>query len=709
MEEQDKIVNPEIDATEADQGTMAFEAQDVEITQASTDTPATDSAQDATATEDVQESTATDPTPDATVYDAPATDSAPDTPAYDATVITTPAETMVSTPAETVVSTPAETVILASGAGEEQTRLMCPPRHMRESLASLPTFDDVPVEGDAQDVSGAQTVVVTHAPVLTDDSAIAPTDEEQALSSLVTLPQDFSVDGTQTTPDVSVADALAPEPITSGVQGYDPSITFAAQNAEDEGKKTRKRVFIGLIGGLGFLTVVYVAVSLYFTSHFLPNTTVNGNDVSGMAVTDLAVYVRSIGENYSAHVTGDGLDITIPGSDISFVYDGDAYSKQAANQIDPWRWPAQLNQSHEYVVNEAISFDEAKLTQIVGGAVDKANEGATQPTNANMAYDGATSKFVVVADALGTAINKDAVISMVAQGVNTLQTDIALGDAELVQPTIKKDNQKLHTSIDTVNSMLDRSVLLRIADRDATTIDRNLLASWFHLEGDSDIAVNQDAIKEWAQTTLSDQFDSVGTKRSYTRPDGKQIEVEGGDPTYDYGWCLDGEELSNILADHLRNNNTDTIDVPMKRTAATWNPGGQDWPARYIDVDLSEQHVRMYDENSNVIWESDCVSGNPIYGGGTDTGVFFIYEKDSPMELVGLDYDGNGEPDYRSWVTYWMPFDGGEGLHDMSSRGAFGGNIYTYNGSHGCVNLPYSAAQALYGITQVGDPVIVHW
>lgn len=146
----------------------------------------------------------------------------------------------------------------------------------------------------------------------------------------------------------------------------------------------------------------------------------------------------------------------------------------------------------------------------------------------------------------------------------------------------------------------------------------------------------------------------------------------------------------------------------MLKTAATWNPGKQDWPARYIDVDLSEQHVRMYDESSNVIWESDCVSGEPVYGGGTDTGVYFVYLKKSPETLKGLDYNGDGQPDYEVPVTYWMPFDGGEGLHD-ANRGAFGGNIYTYNGSHGCVNLPYSAAEALWGIVEVGDPVIVHW
>ncbi|MEE1273363.1 MAG: L,D-transpeptidase, partial [Olegusella sp.] len=61
-------------------------------------------------------------------------------------------------------------------------------------------------------------------------------------------------------------------------------------------------------------------------------------------------------------------------------------------------------------------------------------------------------------------------------------------------------------------------------------------------------------------------------------------------------------------------------------------------------------------------------------------------------------------------VTYWMPFIGNDvGLHDASWRSQFGGSIYQYNGSHGCVNLPTDKAAQLYGLTRVGDKVIVHW
>ena len=54
-----------------------------------------------------------------------------------------------------------------------------------------------------------------------------------------------------------------------------------------------------------------------------------------------------------------------------------------------------------------------------------------------------------------------------------------------------------------------------------------------------------------------------------------------------------------------------------------------------------------------------------------------------------------------------MPFTwDGQGLHDASWRSSFGGSIYSYNGSHGCVNLPVSFASQLYEEAKTGTPVI---
>ena len=66
---------------------------------------------------------------------------------------------------------------------------------------------------------------------------------------------------------------------------------------------------------------------------------------------------------------------------------------------------------------------------------------------------------------------------------------------------------------------------------------------------------------------------------------------------------------------------------------------------------------------------------------GTPTGCYALDAKESPAVLTGEDYEAN--------VTYWMPFAGNVGIHDASWRSEFGGNLYLWEGSHGCVNVPY--------------------
>lgn len=118
----------------------------------------------------------------------------------------------------------------------------------------------------------------------------------------------------------------------------------------------------------------------------------------------------------------------------------------------------------------------------------------------------------------------------------------------------------------------------------------------------------------------------------------------------------------------------------------------------YIDIDLENQHV-VYYENGIAIIETDCVSGDVDDGRATPKGEYKIETMTKGKYLIG--------PTWRSWVDYWMRFNGSIGLHDASWRSKFGGEIYKTSGSHGCVNIPTDAAKAIFGRVQVGTPVIV--
>ena len=52
--------------------------------------------------------------------------------------------------------------------------------------------------------------------------------------------------------------------------------------------------------------------------------------------------------------------------------------------------------------------------------------------------------------------------------------------------------------------------------------------------------------------------------------------------------------------------------------------------------------------------------------------------------------------------------EGDSGFHDASWRSKFGGTIYQYSGSHGCINLPVDKAKLLYEKVYKGMPVLCH-
>ena len=56
-----------------------------------------------------------------------------------------------------------------------------------------------------------------------------------------------------------------------------------------------------------------------------------------------------------------------------------------------------------------------------------------------------------------------------------------------------------------------------------------------------------------------------------------------------------------------------------------------------------------------------------------------------------------------------MPFDQAIGLHDADGwRSEYGKDIYLTNGSHGCINMPYEAAEIIYNNVSAGTKVLVH-
>ena len=124
---------------------------------------------------------------------------------------------------------------------------------------------------------------------------------------------------------------------------------------------------------------------------------------------------------------------------------------------------------------------------------------------------------------------------------------------------------------------------------------------------------------------------------------------------------------------------------------------------KYVEISIDEQKVFLW-EWGELIFETDCVTGTKGYT-DTHTGVYQVIYTASPSVLK--DTDPNGY-EYEQPVNYWIPFNGSEGMHDALWKSEFGGDIYTYDGSHGCVNLPLDAAERIFHEVYIYYPVVVY-
>lgn len=467
--------------------------------------------------------------------------------------------------------------------------------------------------------------------------------------------------------------------------------------------KQKAKIFAIAFGSVfGTAALVYLAGVALFSFRFMPNTTASDLDLSWKSPAEVQSEFQEAVGTYSFKVKGEGLNFVVTAKEAGMSLDGAALTDAVMDSQNPWQWPLEVFQPHE--AGEALTdaLSATYLADVVQKAVDEVNVSAVDPVDAYIAFNEPTSNFGIIAEVPGTKLDGNAVLEEIVLGAMTLEEDILIDESALVPPAVLKDDERLLTALDQANELIKADLSVCLDGNPATEVNALTISPWVSVTPEFEVVLDAEAMSDYVGE-IAQQCNTVGSTRTYTRPDGKVITVSGGS----YGWKIDSDELATQLSEAILAGTVGQLDIPVLQSGTGFSEiGGQDWGSRYVDVDISEQHARFYD-GGEIIWESDFVSGAR---GRHDSprGVYYLNGKASPTTLVGRKPDG--EIDYETKVQFWMPFKGNSvGFHDATWQAAFGGSRYASGfGSHGCINLPYSKAQELYGIIGKGDVVVVH-
>ena len=469
-------------------------------------------------------------------------------------------------------------------------------------------------------------------------------------------------------------------------------------------KKFRKEFII--IGAVLLVVVaIYLIGSLYFNQKFLNNTFINGVDVSAMTIDKANSELADLVDDYTLELKfNDGNTESILGTECGVAYNEDNNVANILKKQSPFAWVNALFGKSNNTVENLAKVDETVLREKLGSLAHLQADAQVAPVDARVEY--ANNQFNIVDEVYGSTINVDKLVSEIVAAFSEGNATLDLTEKGCyVEPGVKAADASIQQLYETAQNYASASITYNTKSGDVV-LDGSTLITWLSIDENGNYYRDDNVFKEKATefvSSLAKKINDVGGKRTFTGANGRTITVSGGS----YGVRLqNSKEVSGLLEDIYANKVTTRTPITSGGDPSGVNGGLGD---TFVEVDLSSQHM-WYHKNGTILLESDIVSGtynDPSRR--TPAGVYSLYSKERNRTLRGAK-KADGTYEYETPVSYWMPFNGGIGLHDSSSwRSKWGGDIYLNNGSHGCINLPTGVAGQLYQNIEVGCPVVCYY
>ncbi len=472
-----------------------------------------------------------------------------------------------------------------------------------------------------------------------------------------------------------------------------------------KGRKNKKnqkiKKIIAITSGsiLGVLVLVYAGFAIYFNSHFLFFTQINGTDFSFKDVDQVEAYMKKHVSDYTLTLeeSGGGKE-TINGSDISIEYVPGKHLENIMEEQDNILWIKSLWEHPEIETEIGVKYNEEAMASTLANLKCMNPENQTASVDARPEFQ--EGQFVVTPEVVGTQIDAETFSGKVAEAISSFQPTLDIAEAGCyIPPRFVSDSPEVVAAKDAMNSYLGANITYDFNPY-TEVVDASVISQWISVDAEMNVAFNEDAVRGYVQA-LADKYNTKGRTRTFTTATGNAVTIEGGS----YGWLIDQEAEYNALIGNIQNAETVTREPNYASRAASHE--GNDVGGTYAEVDLSTQHM-YFIQNGQVVLDTAIVTGNPNKGNATPQGVYSLAYKALDQTLRGTKKP-DGTYEYETPVKFWMPFNGGIGFHDATWQSSFGGNRYLTKGSHGCVNMPYSAAEQLYSLISAGTPVVCHF
>ena len=455
--------------------------------------------------------------------------------------------------------------------------------------------------------------------------------------------------------------------------------------------KRHKKIVIGIIIFLITLIVIYFGMAIYFINHFYFGSAINCINVSGRSVEEVNVQMASELQKYVLNLKERGGKSEQIGADeVGLKYNSDGQFKALKDMQNPYKWISAFFNTDASKMIEGVKYDKQLLKKRIDTLSCFDSSSIIEPKNPSFKY--MDNGYVIVDEVHGNKVNKNILYDHVSDAILKEETTIDMETIDCyVKPQYTTNSQ---TIIDTKN-ILNKYVYSKITynfGKHSELLDGSTINRWLTVDQNFKVTLNESEVKNYIDVLFTN-YNTIGKIRNFVSSSGKTIKIGGGD----YGWSINKSKETQALITAIKEGQTISKDPAYIQTAVSH--GINDIGNTYVEINLTKQHLWFY-KNGALIAQGDIVTGNSSANHTTPGGIYKLKYKQRNTVLRGSDY--------AAPVSFWMPFNGGIGIHDANWRSVFGGKIYKTDGSHGCINSPYYLAKAIFDNIEAGIPVICY-
>lgn len=474
----------------------------------------------------------------------------------------------------------------------------------------------------------------------------------------------------------------------------------------------KAKISIGIV--IGVLVALIAAFAIYVSYYAvgkkaLPGTTVGEVKVSGMTAAQIQRQLEKTQTSGKATFSGKGIQqVSFTPQEIGYQVSAASTAENATARSSVFDYVSSLFTSRKLPIAHTV---DPAITNALSQEISKSIKDAKPATEPSVKVNKDGTGFETVAGKDGFGADTKALLTAAEKVMNTQKDQAIEISVGAVKPLADLETAQKLAELATKN--LQTKVAIKAGDKEITA-DQKTKISFTQIppvSKNAKLQANEKAVNEWVEANKK----AVEVKKV----DGKRFVNSGGKVLKTEVEAKDGVTVSNIdkAAQEISNKFPNGIDsspsyetkVEKATTKDKTVADGAEKLAymaapgeKWIDVNLSNYTVTGYEGATVTKGPVSMVPGAPATP--TIQGTFAIDRKYRSKTMRGFNIDGT--PYTTPNVPYAMYFSGGYALHGAPWRGSFGWG--GPGGSHGCVNMPVSAAGQFYNWAPLGTVVVSH-